>query len=453
MHVMSSDLSNPLASSAPLIVYIDYKSPYAYLAVDPTYALQDELGIEVDWRPFTLDIPSYLGSARLSDEGKVVEANRTPGQWTKVKYAYHDVRRYGAMRGVIVRGAVKIWDSSLVGIGMLWAREQDRSVLRAYSHLVYQRFWKRDLNLEDADAIERVLDEAGARTAGFQDYATGEGRALHDSIQRNAFAAGIFGVPTFVIDGEVFFGREHLPRIRWMLTGRTGAPPDIAYPDLSVERTSRENIKGELIVVIDFKSPHAYLAFAPTCALADELGITIDWQPLIIAPSKTATAPAAPLSDDDRGARHRRIRADYLERDIARYAADRGLALGALHRRVDSTLAAIGLLWAQRQSPSLARSYVERVFERYWQRNFDIEDEHSIRALLTGIGAPLSGFDAFVKEEGRTRLAQLQSELRDKGVFEVPTYLLDDDMFLGRQHLPLIRSRLSATSESPQIPR
>jgi 2-hydroxychromene-2-carboxylate isomerase len=73
--------------------------------------------------------------------------------------------------------------------------------------------------------------------------------------------------------------------------------------------------------------------------------------------------------------------------------------------------------------------------------------------LLTEIGAPLSGFEAFVKEEGRTRLAQLQSELRDKGVFEVPTYLLDDDIFLGRQHLPLIRSRLSATSESPQIPR
>jgi 2-hydroxychromene-2-carboxylate isomerase len=448
---MSSDLSNPLASSAPLIVYIDYKSPYAYLAIDPTYALADELDIEVDWRPFTLDIPSYLGSARLSDEGKVVEANRTPGQWTKVKYAYHDVRRYGAMRGVIVRGAVKIWDSSLVGIGMLWAKNQDRGVLRAYSHLVYERFWKRDLNLEDADAIERVLDEIGARTTGFQDYATGEGRVLHDNIQRNAFDAGIFGVPTFVIGGEVFFGREHLPRIRWMLTGRTGAPPDIAYPDVAAERTlSRENIKGELTVVVDFKSPHAYLAIAPTCALADELGITIDWQPLIMAPSKTPAGLAAPLSDDDRGARHRRFRADYLERDFARYAADRGLALGALHRRIDSTLSAIGLLWAQRQSPALARSYVERVFERYWQHDLDIEDEHSIRALLTEIGSPLSGFEAFVKEEGRTGLAQLQSELRDKGVFEVPTYLLGDDIFLGRQHLPLIRSRLTAANESPQ---
>ena len=338
---------DPLASSAPLIVYIDYKSPYAYLAKDPTYAIEDQFGIEIDWRPFTLDIPSYLGSARLDQQGRVVESKRTPDQWIRVKHAYHDVRRYGSLRGLIVRGTTKIWDSSLAAIGMLWVREQGRAVLRAYSGLVYERFWKRELNIEDAAVIERVVDEAGARTAGFQDYASGEGRALHDSIQRKAFDAGIFGVPTYVLNGEVFFGREHLPRIRWMLTGRTGAPPDVAYQDFSAERTAAgEIIKGQLPVVIDFKSPDAYLAIEPTCALAEELGITIDWQPLLVTPWKTL---APPPSGNDRGARHRRFRSDYMDRDIARYAADRGLVIRGLHRHNDSTLAAIGLLWVKRE--------------------------------------------------------------------------------------------------------
>src|SRR5216683_1897911 len=102
---MSLDPFDPLASSAPLI----------------------------------LDIPSYLGSARRSREGKVVENERTPGQWTKVKYAYHDVRRYGSLRGLVIRGATKMWDSSLSGIGMLWTREQGRAALRSYSGLVYER--------------------------------------------------------------------------------------------------------------------------------------------------------------------------------------------------------------------------------------------------------------------------------------------------------------------------
>ena len=438
---MPSDTFNPLASAAPLIVYIDYKSPYAYLAVEPTYALGEELGIEIDWRPFTLDIASYLGSARLSNEGKVVDEQRTPGQWIKVKYAYHDVRRYGSMRGIVVRGTTKIWDSSLAGIGMLWAKAQGKAVLRAYSALVYERFWKRELDLEDVGVIERVLAEAGARTKGFQDYAAGEGRVLHDTIQRSAFDAGLFGVPTYVIDGEAFFGREHLPRIRWMLSGRVGAPPDIAYRNFSTGREAAgKTSKGRLAVVIDFRSPQAYLAVAPTCALADELGIAIEWRPLADAPSKAS----APLSGDDRGSRHRRFRADYLERDISRYAADRGLTIGGLDRRKDSTLASIGLLWVERQHPSVARAYVERVFERSGKGELDIQDERSIRALLTEIGAPVPGFEAFVKREGREELARLQTELRDRGVFEVPTYILNDDLFLGRQHLPLLRALLSA---------
>ena len=215
---------DPLTSVAPLIVYIDYKSPYAYLAKDPTYAIEDQLGIEIDWRPFTLDIPSYLGSARLDEQGRVVESQRTAGQWSTVKYGYRDVRRYGSLRSLVVRGTTKIWDSSLAAIGMLWAKEQSKAVLRTYSGLVYERFWKRELDIEDVAVIEGVLDQAGARTAGFQAYASGEGRALHDHIQRAAFDAGIFGVPTYVAGGEVFFGREHLPRVRWLLTGGRGVP-------------------------------------------------------------------------------------------------------------------------------------------------------------------------------------------------------------------------------------
>jgi 2-hydroxychromene-2-carboxylate isomerase len=432
---MAAPTFDPLASAAPLIVYVDYKSPYAYLAIAPTCAMQDELGIEIDWRPFTLDIPSYLGSARLNKEGKVVEENRAPGQWLRVKYAYRDVRRYGSMRGIIVRGTEKIWDSSLAGIGMLWAKGQGDAMFRAYTGTVYERFWKRELDIEDIGVVERVLEEAGARTNGFRDYAAGEGRALHDTINTAAFDAGIFGVPTYIINGEKFFGREHLPRIRWMLTGRSGEPPDIAYPEASTKRAAD---KTRLSVAIDFKSPQAYLAIAPTCAIANELGIEIDWLPMVTSPA------SAPPTGDDRGARHRRIRADYLERDVARYAVARGLEIRGFDRHRDSSLAAIGLLWAKRQDSKIVRTYVEHVFERYGREMLDLADENAIRAVLMEIGTPVSGFEVFVKDEGRAQLARIQLELREAGVFDVPTYLVNGENYLGRQHLPLIRSMLFA---------
>jgi 2-hydroxychromene-2-carboxylate isomerase len=220
-----------------------------------------------------------------------------------------------------------------------------------------------------------------------------------------------------------------------MLTGRVGAPPDVAYQEASKNRATD---RTRLSAAIDFKSPQAYLAIAPTCAMADELGIEIDWLPIVTSPA------SAPPTGNDRGARHRRIRTDYIERDVARYAAARGLEIRGFDRYRDSSLAAIGLLWAKRQDTKIARAYAERVFERYGREELDIADENAIRGVLTEISAPVSGFEAFAKDEGRAELARIQSELRDAGVFDVPTYLVDGQPYLGRSHLPLIRSLLSA---------
>ncbi|MYD98470.1 MAG: 2-hydroxychromene-2-carboxylate isomerase [Gammaproteobacteria bacterium] len=220
---------HPLRSAAPLIVYMDFKSPYAYLAKDPTWQLEADFGIAIDWRPLTLNIPSFLGSAKVNDAGKVVEENRTPRQWQGVRYAYQDAKRYARLKDILIYGPKKIWDSSLASIGMLWTRQADRAVLRSYMDIVYERFWRRDLDIEDPDVVAGVVAEAGGDASGFREYLADAGRREHDELQSVLHPAGLFGVPSYVIDGEVFFGREHLPAVRWMLGGRQGPPPDIAY--------------------------------------------------------------------------------------------------------------------------------------------------------------------------------------------------------------------------------
>lgn len=218
-----------LATAHRLIVYLDIKSPYAYLAKDPAYQLEEEFNIEIDWRPLTLDIPSYLGSAKTNTQGEVVESKRSPQQWLAVRYAYMDAKRYARLNDIILYGTQKIWDSSFAGIAMLWAKEQGRKELRSYLDIVYERFWRRDLDIENSEVMASLLLEAGVSTDGFLDYLHGPGRLIHDELQGNLHPAGIFGVPTFVIDGEIYFGREHLPSIRWHLSGCNGKAPDIAY--------------------------------------------------------------------------------------------------------------------------------------------------------------------------------------------------------------------------------
>ena len=112
---------------------------------------------------------------------------------------------------------------------MLWGKQHGRKELRSYLDIVYERFWRRDLDIENSEVMASVLLEAGVNTDGFVDYLYGQGRLIHDELQGKLYPAGIFGVPTFVIDGEIYFGREHLPSIRWHLSGCKGRAPDVAY--------------------------------------------------------------------------------------------------------------------------------------------------------------------------------------------------------------------------------
>lgn len=217
-----------LRGDAALAVYIDLKSPYAYLAIDPTRAMAKEVGVEIDWRPFTLDIPSYLGSAKLDGKGKVAKSKRSTQQWTGVRYAYMDARRYANLTGKTVRGTVKIWDSSLAGIAMQWAKQQGAEVLDRFLDAAYPPFWRRELDIEDLSVLAGVLRQIGAEVEGFSEYASGPGREQHDVDTTAAFDAGVFGVPTYLVEDEMWFGREHLPRVAWLLGGRRGDAPGVA---------------------------------------------------------------------------------------------------------------------------------------------------------------------------------------------------------------------------------
>lgn len=198
-------------------LYIDYKSPYAYLAKDPAYALARDTGVEIDWLPYVLDIPAYLGSAKVDGAGKVLEENRNAHQWRRVKYSYMDVRREANRVGLTIRGTQKIWDSSLAGIGLLFAKA--RGVSRAYNDEVFERFWKRDLDIENHAVLGDVLKRAGADVASWDAFHTGEGRQALKAVQDDAEAKGVFGVPSVLLpDGDLYWGREHFPRLREILT-------------------------------------------------------------------------------------------------------------------------------------------------------------------------------------------------------------------------------------------
>ncbi len=371
----------------PLTVHIDFKSPYAYLAIEPTRQLASELGIAIDWQPFVLDIPSYLGSARLDKSGNVATQSRSAEQWSGVKYAYLDCRRYANLRGLTIRGTTKIWDSNLAAVGLLWAKQQNNEVLNQYIDLVYEPFWKRELDLEDVNAIEQTLERAGAEISGFKEYAASTGADDNARLQMQNFNRGIFGVPTYEVARQLYFGREHLPRVRWHLLREEGDAPDIAYR--LNETDALEPFSDRLLEVLLDNSFASHLSLAPIFDLIAATDVEVQWFRVAAPPARSLP----PAGDTSRSALHRRWRALNREFELECYFSEY------------LPLADVG------------------------QATVDMLLEHGVAASCAAPhAAPHAAPD----------------ELASLGRLGGPVFRINGELYVGRQHLPLIQSRLMA---------
>ncbi len=203
-----------------------------------------------------------------------------------------------------------------------------------------------------------------------------------------------------------------------------------------------------LTLCLDIKLPQCYLALPSAFELEDELAINLSCLPFSL-PALKPPIPAGPESD--RGTRHRSMRAHYFKQDILRYAAARKLTLKNLFRTPDTTQFNLGFLWLNLHFPQGLRRYLTKGFEGYWDETLDIEEPACIRNLMQSLDANLSGYQDFAKTEGPHQLAKLQTELKAAGVFDVPSFIADGEIFVGRAHTPLLRWILSGREGAPPV--
>jgi 2-hydroxychromene-2-carboxylate isomerase len=185
-------------------MYSDYKSPYAYLAFDPGMALEQRFNVRVRWRPFQL---------RLKGKGQ-----RSVYSEYKIKYSYLDARRWANLRpgGLVLKGPLRIYDTTPALVGGLFAETQGR--LLDYSRTVFERFFKRELEVDQPDAIAAVIAGLGLSEQGYRDYLAGEGVRAYERAQEEATEDRVFGVPIFIFKGEPFWGHDRIGLLEHRLT-------------------------------------------------------------------------------------------------------------------------------------------------------------------------------------------------------------------------------------------
>jgi 2-hydroxychromene-2-carboxylate isomerase len=183
--------------------YYDYKSPFTYLAFGPTLELEQTHQVELRFIPHELNVRAAYGG----------DLDQRPERdWFKVRYLYADARRFANQRGLVIRGPQKIFDTRLALKSGLYADREGR--FREYSSLVFERFFKRELDLEDPKALGAVMAEVGLDPEAFQSYAAGEGDAAWQAAIADADSDRVFGVPTIIVAGEIFWGND---RMAWII--------------------------------------------------------------------------------------------------------------------------------------------------------------------------------------------------------------------------------------------
>ena len=175
-------------------MYSDYKSPFAYLAFDPAFALEERYSVRIRWIPFQLRIKGK-GDRSLYSE-------------YKAKYSYLDARRWAKPRRIVIKGPQKVFDTRPALIGGLFADSHGKLI--EYSREVYRRFFLRELEADEADAVAALLGELGMSADGYREYLEGEGAIAYDRAQEEAAADHVFGVPLFVFEGEPFWGHDRI---------------------------------------------------------------------------------------------------------------------------------------------------------------------------------------------------------------------------------------------------
>ncbi|WP_425160744.1 2-hydroxychromene-2-carboxylate isomerase [Candidatus Binatus sp.] len=183
-------------------MYSDYKSPFAYLAFDPAFELEQRYNIRLRWIPFQLRIKGK-GERSLYSEHKA-------------RYSYLDARRWAKPRGLVIRGPLKVYDTTPALIGGLFAEQQGR--LLDYSRKVYESFFKRELEADDADAVANVIANLGMSADAYRKYLSGEGAVAYQRAQDEAANDHVFGVPLFIFDNEPFWGHDRIPVLENRLT-------------------------------------------------------------------------------------------------------------------------------------------------------------------------------------------------------------------------------------------
>lgn len=195
-------------SASPVRFYFDYISPNAYIAWERIHELVEASGRTVE--------PVPVLFAGLLDAHDAIGPAEIRAKWA---WMARDLLRKSERLGIPFEPPHSHPFNPLLVLRATTATEEPAARRRLITAL-YRAIWTARANPADPAEVARIADEAGLDGAATV-AAAGESSTktrLRQATERAA-ADGVFGVPTMVADGELFWGFDDFPSLGRLLSG------------------------------------------------------------------------------------------------------------------------------------------------------------------------------------------------------------------------------------------
>ena len=196
--------------------YFAPQSPWTYLGHERFRALVEASGATVRLRPMD------LGAVFAASGGLPL------GQRAAQRQAYRlvELARFSKALDVPMNIQPKFFPVPTTVAARLIIAVDTRDGWRAalaLSGALSTAMWAQERDISDVDVLAAILVECGLPAERLQHAADAEVARLQEGYTQQALDAGVFGAPSYVVDGEIFWGQDRLDFVRAALAVPTAA--------------------------------------------------------------------------------------------------------------------------------------------------------------------------------------------------------------------------------------
>lgn len=191
--------------------YLDFISPFGYLARGRLLDIAARYGAQVEYRPVDIfPLRERVGSTGPSNSA-------IPA---KLAYFTKDRERWAAFYGMSIVERPAGFDTGAYNRGTLLAAMRGQA--DAYVEQAYACIWRDGLDPEAEEGRHELERRMGWERGELSAFAAApETAERYAQLFEMAIADGVFGVPSFVVDGELWWGNDRLDFLERFLAGKS----------------------------------------------------------------------------------------------------------------------------------------------------------------------------------------------------------------------------------------